>query len=189
MTRLSSQSLRHLRSVNSAQEPTQMRRHSDRKCSYDLNRQSIRRQSLTFGRPGARMYPPHQPYQGTGKQPHHQMLQQKPLEPMALQLPLPRQQSCDDDRHRGQGCDQKVITRHDLECRLLHPMACEVESHGGQKQCNGKVHQHDVLGVLGEHDSPGIEWIDHSHYCTKTLPVILGWMEQKYSYVPGLVKV
>jgi len=40
------------------------------------------------------------------------------------------------------------------------------------------MHQHDVLRMARQEDRHGVERF-HARYCTTTLPVIFGWIEQK----------
>ena len=52
------------------------------------------------------------------------------------------------------------------------------------------MHQYHVLRVFRQQHRLGIERIHHGEtHCTMTLPIIFGWIEQKYGYVPGLVNV
>ena len=49
------------------------------------------------------------------------------------------------------------------------------------------MNQDDVLCMPGQQSGAKTPWIHD--YCTTTLAVIFGWIEQKYVYVPAFVNV
>ena len=92
--------------------------------------------------------------------------------------------------------DEKVLVGHNREASALGVLRQKVKNYASNEQRDGKVNQRHVLRVFREQNCFWIEWIhvgfskESGHqFVTTTLPVILGWMEQKYGNSPALVKV
>src|SRR5882757_5007134 len=135
------------------------------------------------------MQPPYRPDQQARYPSHGHVEQQNAFQLLPFQLKPPSEQASHQDRQSRDRRDQEVVIACLLQRSPPGQSARPVESNSRNEQGDWEVHQHDMLRVLGQQNRFRVKYLTDAGHCTTTLPVILGWTEQKYGYVPGLVKV
>jgi hypothetical protein len=110
------------------------------------------------------MKKPHPANKEPGNTAKDEMQEQDTLQLLALKLKLPRQKARDNDRHGTDSGRQKVVIGDDGQAAAPGALREEVKQHANGKQGDGEMDQCNVLGVLGEENCFGVEWIHISFF-------------------------
>lgn len=175
-----------IRSVYAADESPQVsgqHDHRNRQRFQPQPRERPRRIGL-FSRP--KMKEPNQPDQEPRHTSENQMQKEDSLKLLPFELELPSQESSRNHGRRTDGGTEKIVVGHNREASALGVLRQKVKNYTSNEQRDGKVNQRHVLRVFREQNRFWIEWIhvgfskeSGRQFVTTTLPVILGWMEQK----------
>jgi len=138
------------RSIHSTEEAAEVSRQANDDYGHSLDRQAVSGQDLSLIPSGSPMDEPHHPDQDGRCAPHYQVRQEDAFEFLTLEFPPPRENSGD---YHGYGCDRRdkqVVVGRSSQHALLLPLRKKIKEHADDKQGDGEVNQHDVLGVFRE---------------------------------------
>src|SRR5215470_16143605 len=124
--------------------------------------------------------PPRQPDQDAGGNSQDQVKKQRSFELLAFELPLPRRQSRCNYRHGSEGSNGQIEIGCRCERCTTLPLGSKIKRDAHHKQRDGEMNKHNMLRVTREQGRFQVKSVHTRSDRTTTLPVILGWIEQKY---------
>ena len=128
-------------------------------CPYRLQYKTVRG-NLCFRLPGCQpVEPPGNPDENGGEKAQNHVLKQQALQWRGLQLPSPGEDACPQDRHRHERGHNEIVVSHHCECGLSQETGNKIKHHCNQKQRDGKMDQHHMLGMFCEQGRFQIERI------------------------------
>src|SRR6516164_965220 len=175
--------------VHAAKESPKMPGERHDKHAGKLQRHAPLGRSLQLRPPCPVVNPPTGPDNQCGAASGQKVPQQDALEPVAFQLPLPGHQPGQNCRKHRQRCERQVEVSGRRQILALGPHTEQIQRNCRDKERNREVNQRNVLRMFCQQHRSPVKGIHGVLYCTTTFAVILGWIEQKYVYVPGFVNV
>ncbi|PYT56851.1 MAG: hypothetical protein DMG35_21340 [Acidobacteria bacterium] len=107
------------------------------------------------------MNQPHRPNHQARANPEREVQEKRTLQTLALELPLPGEQTGDQHRNGGKRGNQEIAVRGRSQQAPVGPKRQKIERHTSNKQRYRKMDQHDVLGMFREQRRLQVERIQH----------------------------